>query len=278
MTDQHDEHARPAPAAGPRPNPNMPQRNRTTGILVVGILLVAVLSALALWRISDLAGRVDELATSLEATTESGDLPDRIDSLAADIDRLSVDIDTLTAQVTGLAAGASSPIAVGEPAAGLPRFEAGTQDTAVGMSAPTLSGAAFPSGDTYSASLEGQATVVLMFAHWCPFCRQEMPIISELWDTRRDEFPDVQVVAVSTGQDPSRGNPEIPYLEELQLPFPVIVDAGNELAGSWGLSAFPYWVFVGPDGTVIGRATGLIPEDALSNLFSDLQAFAAENG
>lgn len=277
MTEHHDEQAPQAPSPGPRPNPSMPRRNRTNGILVVGILVVAVLSALALWRISDLSGRVDDLAAAV-AARDTGDLGDRIDTLASDIDRLSVDIDTLAAQVTGLSAGASSPITVDEPTSGLPRFEAGVQDTAVGLAAPDLSGAAFPGGDTYTASLEGPATIVLMFAHWCPYCQQEMPIISDLWQTRRDEFPDVQVVAVSTAQDPSRGNPEIPYLEELQLPFPVIVDEGNELAARWGLSAFPYWVFVGPDGTVIGRATGLIPEEALTNLFDDLQTFASENG
>lgn len=268
---------------GPPPAPSTAPQGAGRPILI-GVLAVAVVAMLGvgLWQLGRLSTRIDGLESAIESM-DVGNLEDDIASNAAEVSELTVGLDVLSAAVSELEAAVEesssrSPITLEETTSALPRFQAGVQDQAVGMEMPTLTGPDFYSGEVVSTDFDGQAAVVMMFAHWCPFCQQELPILSELWANRRDEFPNVELVSVSTGQDESRGNPEGPYLEELQLPFPVIVDSGNALAAEAGLSAFPYWIFVGPDGRVLGRATGLIEEDQIAQLFADLDRFASENG
>lgn len=82
----------------------------------------------------------------------------------------------------------------------------------------------------------------------------------------------VEMISVVTAIDPNRPNypPEV-WLARERWQAPVIVDADNRIATLYGLTAFPYWVAVGADGTVTQRLTGeLTPEqlDALVALVS----------
>jgi peroxiredoxin len=288
MTDDRTIESTPEPADSDpvAERPAAPPSTTSSGTgrtVLLGVMAVAVIAMLGvgLWQLGRLSTRIDGLETAIESM-DVGNLEDDIAQNAAGVSDLTVGLDELTTAVTELEASieessSRSPITLQETTSALPRFQAGVQDQAVGMTMPTLTGPDFYSGEVVSTDFDGKAAIVMMFAHWCPFCQQELPILSELWATRRDEFPNVELISVSTGQDESRGNPEGPYLEELQLPFPVIVDSGNALAAEAGLSAFPYWIFVGPDGSVLGRATGLIEEEQIGQLFADLDRFAAEN-
>ena len=40
------------------------------------------------------------------------------------------------------------------------------------------------------------------------------------------------------------------------MTVPVIVDPTNSVASAYGLPAYPFWVFIGPDGNVVARAVG----------------------
>ena len=90
-----------------------------------------------------------------------------------------------------------------------------------------------------------------------------------------DLYPNVELVSVTTSIDPSRPNPLEPYLDELQLPFPAIVDADLSLAGQLGASAFPFWVFTGPDGTTLLRIAGYLEVEQVAEIFSQLDGLTA---
>jgi len=55
----------------------------------------------------------------------------------------------------------------------------------------------------------------------------------------------------------------------------VFIDDSGALSRQFGVSAFPFWVFTGPDGTVLGRTAGLLPEEQMLGIFEQLESIGA---
>jgi len=86
---------------------------------------------------------------------------------------------------------------------------------------------------------------------------------------------DVDIYSISTSPDPNQQNyPPSEWLENEGWPIPVLVDSeGRDATDAFGLTAFPFSVFVYSDGTIAARATGAIPFDG----FMDAVDFLVEN-
>ena len=81
----------------------------------------------------------------------------------------------------------------------------------------------------------------------------------QAWVTAGGVPTGVDLVSVATGIDPSAPNyPPEAWLAREGWTVPVIVDPTNSVAAAYGLSAYPYWVFIGPDGNVRARTTGAL--------------------
>lgn len=164
-------------------------------------------------------------------------------------------------------AGPNDPDAFGEVEATgviLPRLS-GEMDLAIGLPAPELSGFDFE-GNAVEITNDGRAKVILFISHWCPYCRQEVPVVRD-WFGTTDLPDDVDVYSVSTLTDFSRSNyPPRTWLEQEGWNIPLIVDDDLDTAAeAFGLNAVPFWVFIDADGTVAGRhAGGGVPADALT--------------
>jgi thiol-disulfide isomerase/thioredoxin len=159
---------------------------------------------------------------------------------------------------SGAATAESSSNAAGRPTISgdpLPPFAGPTGDGAVGVVVPTVQGADF-SGKTVSIAADGRPKAIMFFAHWCPHCQAEVPLI-QTWVSAGGVPQGVDLVSVATGIDPARPNyPPDAWLQREGWTVPVLVDPANTIAEAYGLTAYPFWVFVGPDGKVAGRAAG----------------------
>ena len=127
--------------------------------------------------------------------------------------------------------------------------------------------------ETYDPA-DGTKRVWMVWAHWCPFCQQELPELSDWYPTVEDQYS-TELVTVTTSISPERGNPLEEYLDAEQFPFPVIVDPESALAVQMGVSAFPFWLVTDGDGEVLLRATGLLHIDQVINLFNQLENLGA---
>src|SRR5690349_7143861 len=146
------------------------------------------------------------------------------------------------------------PIITGAP---LPDFQNPNGDSAVGLAAPEVSGTDF-TGKATGIKADGRPKVVLFIAHWCPHCQAEVPLI-QTWVSAGGVPQGVDLVSVATGIDPTRPNyPPDAWLQREGWTVPVVVDPTNSVASAYGLPAYPYWVFIGPDGKVVARAVGEI--------------------
>ncbi len=150
----------------------------------------------------------------------------------------------------------------------LPVFVATANDPAVGMRAPEVTGSDFD-GQPVTLAAQGQAQIVLFLAHWCPHCQREVPVVQDWLDA--GGLPEgVQLLSVATSIDPNAPNyPPDAWLEREGWQPPVLVDADESVARSYGLASFPYWVAIDSDGSVAMRTTGeLTPEqlDAMAGV------------
>ena len=179
------------------------------------------------------------------------------------------------ASPTSSAAGPSSstPISTASATAGgaaLAAYAAGPDDPAVGRPIPEVDGASFD-GTSVTIKPDGKPKLIIFLAHWCPHCQREVPVV-QAWIDANGMPAGVELISVVTAIDANRPNyPPDAWLASEHWAVPVIVDADNQIATSYGLTAFPYWVAVGADGTVAQRLTGeLTPEqiDALVTLVS----------
>lgn len=156
---------------------------------------------------------------------------------------------------------------VGEP---LPAFRSGGDD-AVGRPAPGLVGRS-PTGDPVRIRPRAGTPMVLAFlAHWCPHCQAEVPRLVQVAD--QGLFAGVDVAAITTGT--SRGRPNYPpsaWLRRERWPFPVLADTNRATAANaYGLSGYPFLVFVDAEGKVAGRASGELGGEAVARIVDALK-------
>lgn len=169
------------------------------------------------------------------------------------------------------AAGSADASAAVVTGGALPAFQDGAQDPAVGQPIPEVSGASFD-GSPVSIERDGTPKLLLFLAHWCPHCREEVPKVQDWIDA--NGLPEgVDFVSVATSIDPNRPNyPPDTWLSGEGWTPPVVVDGDERIATAFGLTAFPYWVAVNGDGTVVQRWTGAVDPSQLGELFDGLRA------
>ena len=157
----------------------------------------------------------------------------------------------------------------------LPQFADSSDDPAIGMTLPTLTGND-QNGDPMTIGADGRPTMIMFVAHWCPHCQREVPVVQQWVDDGR--VPDaVDLVSVSTAIDADRPNyPPDAWLADEGWTAPVLVDGDNTAAQAAGLSAYPFFVAIDGDGAVVLRASGELTTNQLDAIASTLAQGTAD--
>lgn len=165
--------------------------------------------------------------------------------------------------------GFGDPTVEGDP---LPRTAAGAQDVAIGLTAPTVTGADW-NGNPVSIEPDGTPKIILFLAHWCPHCQREVPVVQE-WIDAGNLPDDVELISVATSTDPSAVNwPPQEWLEDEGWTSPVIMDDEiGTIAGNYGMSGTPFYVVLDGENTNLIRASGEIGTQGLDQLVAIAQA------
>ena len=171
----------------------------------------------------------------------------------------------------------SEPVAAGLPEGEttitgdlLPEFAGENDDNiALGLAAPIFSA---PNENSEIVSLEknGNAKALLFLAHWCGYCQKEVPVVQGFIDSAGVP-PGVDVIAIATSIDRGRENyPPQKWLADEGWSETQLYDLDREIGNAYGLSAFPYWVFLDNDLNVVARRTGNLPADMVGALLIQL--------
>ena len=91
----------------------------------------------------------------------------------------------------------------------------------------------------------GDVVMVNFWATWCGPCRQEMPLLDELYN--RYQRVGFNLLGVNIDDDSRRA---MQMVEELGVDFPVLFDARKEVSKLYDVDAMPVTVIIDRQGTV----------------------------
>jgi peroxiredoxin len=91
----------------------------------------------------------------------------------------------------------------------------------------------------------GDVVMINFWATWCGPCRQEMPLLDELYS--RYQRVGFNLLGVNIDDDSNRA---MNMIEELGVNFPVLFDARKEVSKLYEVEAMPVTVIVDRKGTV----------------------------
>ena len=91
----------------------------------------------------------------------------------------------------------------------------------------------------------GDVVMINFWATWCGPCRQEMPLLDELYS--RYQRVGFNLLGVNIDDDSRRA---MQMIEELGVDFPVLFDARKEVSELYKVEAMPVTVLVDREGTV----------------------------
>lgn len=125
--------------------------------------------------------------------------------------------------------------------------------TASGLASSSLEGQAAPDFVLKSSSGEnlrlsehrGEVVMINFWATWCGPCRQEMPLLDDLYS--RYERVGFSLLGVNIDDDSRRA---MQMIEELGVNFPVLFDERKEVSKLYDVQAMPVTVLVDREGTI----------------------------
>lgn len=129
---------------------------------------------------------------------------------------------------------------------------------------PVLAGPTLDGGQASLSDSEGEPVLVVFWAHWCPHCRAEMPVLQRLYEDGKIDMLTV-TTAIEPGTGPAGYRTPEEFVESVGLTAPALADPTGEHAESWRVEAFPTLYFVDSEGQVAEIMSGEVPaEDVLA--------------
>ena len=114
-----------------------------------------------------------------------------------------------------------------------------------GMPAPDLALKSSTGENIRLSEYRGDVVMINFWATWCGPCRQEMPLLDELYT--RYERVGFSLLGVNIDDDSSRA---MAMISELGVSFPVLFDNRKEVSKLYEVDAMPVTVLVDRDGKV----------------------------
>ncbi|HEU5320544.1 MAG TPA: TlpA disulfide reductase family protein, partial [Methylomirabilota bacterium] len=138
--------------------------------------------------------------------------------------------------------------------ASLDAFErAGVTEFKEGQAARPFRLALLDGGTAGLEDYRDKLVVLNFWATWCQPCTLEMPTLEGLW--RQYRARGLVVLGVSVDRGAPRDLIE-PYVRNLELTFPILLDPEMATAAGWRVTALPATFVVRPGGEVAGVAIG----------------------
>ena len=134
-----------------------------------------------------------------------------------------------------------------------PFEKAGVVELKEGQSAPGFTLGTLDGHRASVADHRDKLVVLNFWATWCQPCTLEMPSLEALWNRYRDRG--LVVVGISVDRGAPKNLIE-PYVRNLKLTFPILLDPDSKTSDRWRVTALPSTFLVRPGGEVAGMAMG----------------------
>ena len=132
-------------------------------------------------------------------------------------------------------------------AAGLVRVGRHTPAVAPDFSVTDLRGQA-----VRLSAFRGKVVFLNLWATWCAPCREEMPSMGRLYERLKDR--DFALLAVSQDEEGKRAVE--PFVRELRLAFPVLLDPEHQVGDRYEVTGYPETFLIDRNGRVVEHVIG----------------------
>ncbi len=106
------------------------------------------------------------------------------------------------------------------------------------------------------SDLRGQVVMLNFWASWCGPCRQEMPLLDQLY--QRYQPAGFTLLGVNVEADPKEADT---LLKEIPVTFPVLYDTTSKVSEAYKVDAMPSSVLIDCDGNMSYLHRGYKPGD-----------------
>jgi thiol-disulfide isomerase/thioredoxin len=110
-----------------------------------------------------------------------------------------------------------------------------------------------------SDRLDGKVAIVNFWASWCAPCREEMPMLSALYDEFRADG--LEIIGVT--EDPENADDVAAQILELGVEYPIVMSDGELEEAVGGVFQIPTTFILNRGGEVVSKHIGLVSEDQL---------------
>jgi peroxiredoxin len=141
---------------------------------------------------------------------------------------------------------------------------------AAGASAPTFQLAAMNGKPLALDDLKGQVVLINFWASWCGPCRQEMPILDQLYRS----YQAAGFTLLGVNVEPSAGDAQ-KFLKGTPVSFPILFDPQSKVSKLYEVSGMPSTIIVDRKGNVRYVHHGYKPGDE-GEYLDQIRALTAE--
>ncbi len=135
--------------------------------------------------------------------------------------------------------------------------------TIVLRAAPTRNFTLVTGEETSLAQWKGKGVVLNFWATWCVPCRAEMPLLAQ-FDQSQEQ---VEVIGVNYLEDRES---VAGFVQNFNIPFPVVVDQRGFIAGELNIKGLPTTVFINTEGQIVGSHVGPVTEEMLEEMLAQM--------
>lgn len=102
------------------------------------------------------------------------------------------------------------------------------------------------------SGLRGRVVLINLWTTWCPPCREEMPSMERLYQQLKDRG----FVLLAVSQDEGGQAVVEPFVKQLALSFPVLVDPEHQVGDRYGVWGYPESFLIDREGRIVERVIG----------------------
>lgn len=123
-------------------------------------------------------------------------------------------------------------------------------------------------GDQLSLQdLRGKVVMLDFWSSWCPPCRAESPVLSQVYREYRDR--DVEFIGMAIWDDPGAVGD---HVREFDVPYPNALDGKGEIAIDYGVAGIPEKFFIDREGKLVRSFVGPTDAGSLREVLDELLA------
>ncbi|GGE62601.1 peroxiredoxin family protein [Priestia taiwanensis] len=114
----------------------------------------------------------------------------------------------------------------------------------------------------------GKNVIVNFWAHWCPPCKEEIPVLQKFYEEREENFVLLTVSPMERAADVEKMKS---FVTQYNMTFPVLIDMKGEVSNSYRVLTIPTTFFINPNGDIVHKQIGPLSSEQLYNIVHQMR-------